>query len=117
MHERGTLCDILILTFQLLLCSKATPSIAGKNITVIVRNESTAAAQAFSAWLNVSPPKPRCQKFTVDLGIRHSFQSIVMGKLLQLFDFVILKYFRGFSLDNNNFPWPDLDDTNWQPLS
>lgn len=36
-----------------MFCRKLTPSITGKNITVIVRNESTAAAQAFSQWLNV----------------------------------------------------------------
>lgn len=48
-------CKLLVQTNQSLLrCRKLTPSIVGKKITVIVRNESTAAAQAFSGWLNVS---------------------------------------------------------------
>lgn len=49
-----------ILNHHLRPCRSLTPSIVGKNITVIVRNESVAAAQAFSQWLNVRsliPPK------------------------------------------------------------
>lgn len=117
--------DILAINPNL---TKLTPSIQGKNITVIVRNESVAAAQAFSYWLNASSNGtwvlgvnntikwPKLSNFIYTIGgsnltglvANHTysiaFSDAYAGKRAKLYD---------AQLRNKNGTWLKYSNANW----